>query len=207
MYETEGMRFAQTTFRPAFGRVLSIIVVAIAAAGVAGFVATGDWGGLLHFGWGLALMAVTAFALFWLPSLVVAEHEITVRNVFSTVHVPWPAILSLDTKYALTLYTPLGKVTAWASPAPNRYAGQVSASADARLPGAGLGGSIRPGDLLSTASGAAAYVIRSHWEQLRDDGHLDNPVIERGAFRRDIHWVTVCLLGALTIATVLGLLL
>jgi hypothetical protein len=201
------MRFAPTSFRPAFGKVLSIVVVVIAVAGVVGFVATGDWGGLLHFGWGLGLLAVAAVALFWLPSLDVAEHEITVRNVFSTVHVPWPAIQRIDTKYALTLYTPLGKVTAWASPAPNRYAGQVSASADARLPGAGLGGSIRPGDLLSTASGAAAYVIRSHWEQLRDDGHLDNPVIEQGAFHRDIHWVTIYLLGALAVATALGFLL
>jgi hypothetical protein len=207
MYETEGMRFAPTSFRPAFGKVLSVVVVVIAVAGVVGFVATGDWGGLLHFGWGLGLLAVAAVALFWLPSLDVAEHEITVRNVFSTVHVPWPAIQRIDTKYALTLYTPLGKVTAWASPAPNRYAGQVSASADARLPGAGLGGSIRPGDLLSTASGAAAYVIRSHWEQLRDDGHLDNPVIEQGAFHRDIHWVTIYLLGALAVATALGFLL
>lgn len=207
MYQTECMRFAPTSFRPAFGRVLSIIVVAIAAAGIAGFVATGDWTGLLRFGWGLALLALAAVALFWLPSLDVAEHEVTVRNVFSTVHVPWPAIQRIDTKYALTLYTPRGKVTAWASPAPNRYAGQVSASADSRLPGASLGGSIRPGDLLSTASGAAAYVIRAHWEQLRDDGHLETPVIEPGAFRRDIHWATIVVLGVLGVATALGFLL
>lgn len=201
------MRFAPTTFRPAFGRVLSIVVAVIALAGLVGFVVSGDWGGLLRYGWGLALLGALAVALFWLPSLSVAEHEITVRNVFSTVHVPWPAIQRIDTKYALTLYTARGKVTAWASPAPNRYAGQVSASRDASLPGAGLGGSIRPGDLLSTASGAAAYVIRSHYDQLREDGHLDNPVVEEGAYRRDIHWVTAGVLGALALATLLGWLL
>jgi Bacterial PH domain len=198
------MRFAPTTFRPAFGRVLSIMVAAIAVAGLAGFVVTGDWGGLLRYGWGLALLGVLAVALFWLPSLAVAEHEITVRNVFSTVHVPWPAIQRIDTKYALTLYTPRGKVTAWASPAPNRYASQVSASTDSRLAARGQGGSIRPGDLLNTASGAAAFVIRNHWEQLRDDGHLENPVIEEGAYRRDIHWVTIIVLAVLAAATLLG---
>ena len=201
------MRFAPTTFRPAFGRVLSIIVVAIAVAGLVGFVVSGDWGGLVRYGWGLALLAVLAVALFWLPSLAVAEHEITVRNVFSTVHVPWPAIQRIDTKYALTLYTQRGKVTVWASPAPNRYAGQVSASRDASLPGAGQGGSIRPGDLLSTPSGAAAYVIRSHYDQLVEDGHLDNPVIEEGAYRTEPHWVTIIALGALALATLLGYLL
>ncbi|CAN5282339.1 hypothetical protein BH11ACT4_BH11ACT4_20410 [soil metagenome] len=199
------MRFAPASFRPAFGRVLSVVVAAISVAGLAGFVATGDWAGLVHYGWGLVLLAVAGVALFWLPRLDVAEHEVTVRNVFSTVHVPWPAIERIDTKYALTLYTPRGKVTAWASPAPNRYAGQVAPSGDSRLPGAGLGGSIRPGDLMNTASGAAAYVIRSHWDRLRDDGHLDDPVIEDGAFRRDIHWSTIVALGVLAVATVLGI--
>ncbi len=199
------MRFAPTTFRPAFGRVLSVIVVAIAVAGILGFALTGDGNGLARFSWALAFVAVGAVALFWLPSLAVAEHEITVRNVFSTVHVPWPAIQRIDTKYALTLYTPRGKVTAWASPAPNRYASQLSASADTRLAATGQGGSVRPGDLITTASGAAAFVIRSHWEQLRDDGHLDNPTIEDGAFRRDIHWVTIGVLGVLAVATVLGI--
>lgn len=201
------MRFAPTTFRPAFGRVLSIIVVAIAVAGLAGFAVTGDLFGLVRYGWGLGLLGFAAVALFWLPSLSVAEHEVTVRNVFSTWHVPWPAIQRIDTKYALTLYTPRGAISVWASPAPNRYAGQVSSSSENRLPGKGLGGSIRPGDLLTTASGAAAYVIRNHWDQLRDDGHLDNPVVEEGALRREPHLPTILVLGALVIATVLGIVL
>ncbi len=201
------MRFAATTFRPAFGRVLSVIVVVIAVAGLAGFVVTGDIVGLLRYGWGLGLLGYAAVALFWLPSLSVAEHEVTVRNVLSTWHVPWPAIQRIDTKYALTLHTPKGAISVWASPAPNRYAGQVSASAETRLPGKGLGGSIRPGDLLTTASGAAAYVIRDHWDQLRDDGHLDNPVIEEGALRRVPHGVTIAVLSALVVATVLGIVL
>lgn len=201
------MRFADTTFQPAFGRVLSIIVVAIAVAGLVGFIVAGDGERLVRYGWGLALLGATAVALFWLPSLSVAQHEVTVRNVFSTIHVPWPAIERVDTKYALTLYTPRGKVTAWASPAPNRYAAQVTASSETRLPGAALGGSIRPGDLLSTSSGAAAYVIRTHYENLRAEGHLDNPVIDEGAFRRDIHWPVVVVLGLLAVATVLGIVL
>ena len=201
------MQFAATTFRPAFGRVLSVIVVAIAIAGLSGFVVSGDVAGLVRYGWGLALLGYAAVALFWLPSLSVAEHEVTVKNVFSTLHVPWPAIQNIDTKYALTLTTPRGRISVWASPAPNRYAGQVSASADTRVAGKVLGGSIRPGDLLTTASGAAAHVIRNHWNQLRDDGHLDNPVIEEGALRRDWHWVTIAVLGALVVATVLGFVL
>jgi hypothetical protein len=198
------MRFAPTTFRPTFGRVLSVVVAAIAVAGIVGLVATGGLVEALRYGWALALVAALAFALFWFPSVRVAVEEITVRNVFMTVHVPWSAIQNVDTKFALTLTTTDGKVTAWASPAPNRYAAQVGNTVDARLAAAATGSAIRPGDLLSTTSGATAYLIRRHWEELRDDGLAESPAL---AVRRDIHWRTIATLGALTVASVLGTLL
>lgn len=199
------MRFAPTSFRPIFGRVLSILVAIVSLAGLAGFVVAGDWPGLLRYGWGLLLLAALVFALFWFPRLDIAEHEILVRNVFASHHVPWPSIQRIDTKYALTLYTPLRKVTAWASPAPSRYASQVSNTADARLAADASGSHIRPGDLLNTTSGAAAYVIRRHWEELRDEGRLG--AVDPEAMRRDIHWPTIITLGVLAAATLLGFLL
>lgn len=199
------MRFAPTSYRSAFGRVLTVAVALVAAAGLAGFVVTGDWLGLLRYGWGLVLLAALAFALFWMPRLEIAEHEITVRNVFSTVHVPWPAVQRVDTKYALTLYTPDGKVTAWASPAPNRYTAQVGLTREARLAAEAGVANPRPGDLLSTQSGAAAYVIRRHFDDLREAGLLDAGV-EPGTLRRDVHWVTIGVLATLVAATAIGIL-
>lgn len=201
------MRFAPTTFRPVFGRVLSVIVAVMAAGGLVGFVVAGDVLGLLRGGWALLLLIALVFALFWFPRVSVAEHEVTVRNVFSTVHIPWPAILSVDTKWALTIRTPEGVVTAWASPAPNRYATQTSSQSAARVAADPMGYAPRPGDLLETESGAVAYVIRRHWEDLREAGHLDAPVLEGGRLRRDIHWVTIAVLAGLTLACVLGLVL
>jgi len=200
------MRFAPTTFRPTFGRVLSVIVAIVAAIGILGFVVAGDVVTVLRSSWGLVLMAAIAFALFWFPSVRVAVDTITVRNVFSTVHIPWAAIQNVDTKYALTITTSSGKVTAWASPAPNRYAAQVGNTTDARLAASATGHAVRPGDLLSTASGAPAYLIRRHWEELREDGVIE----ARGndiAVTRDIHRATIAVLGALTVATALGVLL
>ena len=198
------MRFAPVSFRPTFGRVLSVLTAIIAGLGLLGFVIGGDWLGLVRHGWGLLLIAAVGFALFWFPRLDMQEHAITVRNVFSTVTVPWTAIQRIDTKYALTLYTSEGKVTVWASPAPNRYASQVSSTTDTRIADQDSGGSIRPGDLIHTASGAAAFVIRRHWQQLRDDGFLDSAVVEEGSMHKRLHTVTIAVLGALTVATVLG---
>jgi hypothetical protein len=204
------VRFAPTTFRPVFGRVLAVVVAVIVLLGLGGFVVVGDWLTLSRFAWGPLLIAVGAFAMFWFPSISVAEHEVTVRNVFSTTHVPWPAIQRVDTKWALTLYVsdenrPEGrKVAAWASPAPNRYAAQVGASKDTKLAARGQGGAIRPGDLLETPSGAVAFVIRSHWEDLREQGLLDAGV-EPGSVTRDWHWPVIVTMGLLAVATVLGL--
>ncbi len=198
------MRFAPTIFRPAFGRVLSVIVVVIAATGIAGYVVAGDYVGLVRYGWGPLLLAAVALALFWFPRLGVAEHEVTVRNVFSTTHLPWPAITLVDTKWALTLHTADRKVTVWASPAPNRYASQAATRSSARVASSGF--APRPGDLLETQSGAAAFVIRHHWDDLRADGLLDAGV-EPGSVRRDIHWATIVVLAALAAATVLGIVL
>lgn len=201
------MRFAPTSFRPTFGRVLSVVTAVIAAAGLGGFVVSGDWPGLVRYGWGLLLIAAVSFAAFWLPRVDVAEHEVTVVNVFSTLHVPWPAIQRVDTQYALTLHLPEGrKITAWASPAPSRYSAQVSATRETRLAARDGATSVRPGDLLETPSGAVAFVIRSHWEDLRDEGRLDLGV-DATALRRDIHWPVIFVLGVLAVATALGLLL
>lgn len=201
------MRFAAARFRPAFGRVLSVVIVAIALSGLVGFAVASDWEGLARYSWPLLLLGTLALVFFFLPYLDVAEHEITVRNVLSTVHIPWPSIERIDTKYALTLYTNHGTVSVWASPAPSRYAGQVSAHRDVTLAAADQGGSIRPGDLLSSASGAAAFVIRQHWNDLRDDGLLDSPGAASEGYRREIHWVTIGVVAALAVATALGSLL
>jgi Bacterial PH domain len=198
------MRFAPTVFRPTFGRVLSVITAIICAAGVVGFIVGGDLGGLIRYGWGLLLIAAIAVCVLWLPSLAITESEITVRNVFTTSHVPWAAVTRVDTKWALTLYFEGGHVTAWASPAPGRYSAQVSNTSDARLAGEASGSNIRPGDLLNTDSGAAAWLIRRHWEELREDGVIDSRAPD-ATVRRDIHWVTVGTLAALTVATALGL--
>lgn len=201
------MRFAPTTFRPAFGRVLSIIVTLIAMTGIVGFVVTGDAVGLMRYGWALLLLAAVALALFWFPHLRVAEPEVTVVNVFSTIHIPWSAIERVDTKYALTLQTTSGVVTVWASPAPNRYATQAASRSAARIAGDAAGTSPRPGDLLETQSGAAAYVIRRHWDDLREDGMVQVSAGADGGVRRDIHWPTIVVLSVLSAATVLGILL
>ena len=49
-----------------------------------------------------------------------------------------------------------------------------------------------------------AYVIRRHWEELRDDGHARSAGAEPDSVRRDWHWPTIIVMAVLAVATVLG---
>ncbi len=199
------MRFQPASFRPAFGRVLTIVIAVIAAGALAGYLVAGDVLGLLRSGWWLLLMAAVVWALFWMPAVEVLEHAVIIRNPLSTWTVPWPAIQRIDTKWALTLFTERGRIEAWAAPASGRYTVFTLGPDDTKVSEtARVAGAIRPGDTLSSESGAAANHIRRHWEQLRDDGLLDAGV-EPGTLRRTPNTRTIVLLGALLAASLLGL--
>lgn len=199
------MRFQPASFRPAFGRVLTIVIAVIAAGALAGYLVAGDVLGLLRSGWWLLLMGAVVWALFWMPAVEVLEHAVIIRNPLSTWTVPWPAIQRIDTKWALTLFTERGRIEAWAAPASGRYTVFTLGPNDTKVSeSARVAGAIRPGDTLSSESGAAANHIRRHWEQLRDDGLLDGGV-ELGSLRRTPNTRTIVLLGALLAASLLGL--
>lgn len=199
------MRFQPASFRPAFGRVLTIVIAVIAVGALAGYLVAGDVLGLLRSGWWLLLMAAVVWALFWMPAVEVLEHAVIIRNPLSTWTVPWPAIQRIDTKWALTLFTERGRIEAWAAPASGRYTVFTLGPDDTKVSEtARVAGAIRPGDTLSSESGAAANHIRRHWEQLRDDGLLDAGV-EPGTLRRTPNTRTIVLLGALLAASLLGL--
>lgn len=201
------MRFQPAQFRPAFGRVLTVVIGVVAVLGMVGLVIADDLDGLLRNAVWFVLLVALTFTLYWMPAVQVLEHEVLIRNPFSTWHVPWPEIQRIDTKWALTLYTRSVRIEAWAAPSSGRYTVFTLGPDDTKVSEtARLAGSIRPGDTLSSESGAAANHIRRHWEQLRDDGLLDGAV-EPGALRREWHPRAIATLGLLAALGVLGLVL
>jgi hypothetical protein len=126
--------------------------------------------------WVYIWFAYFAWLLFWNPSVKVSDEGVVVDNIFKTHKLNWSAITRIDTKYSLTLETKDRTIQAFGAPAPSRYAGFMANKTEAEhLPessfiGKGL---VRPGDLTSSDSGVAAYIIRSHWEKLRDLNKLN----------------------------------
>jgi hypothetical protein len=191
-------------YRPAFGRVLAVVVAALGAGGLAtGLVS--DPGATWPFVAPVLLGVALVWAAYWRPAVVVSPAGVELRNVTRTIELPWPAIQRVDTKYALTLHTAYGDYAAWAAPAPSRARVTISSREDtAHLPGSSYGaGGVRPGDLASTASGQAAIIVRSRWEELRDAGLLDDPRVERARPRVRWHVGTLAAIVVLIAASAL----
>lgn len=190
------------TLRPRFGQVMTVIVALIVVAALVSFLVVGDLVGLLRSVWVLLLLAYGIWLLFWSPSVTIDPAGVVIRNLVRERRVTWPAITRIDTKYALTLYTDAGRVSAWAAPAPGRApASGVSQDDLRRLPEStyGAGGSIRPGDLPTTDSGQASLIVRMRWEELRDAGMLDDSRVEGSGVATRFLWAETLILLVLVI--------
>lgn len=193
------------TLHSRFGRVLSIVVFAACAAALVLTVVQGRWVDALQLLPVFSLVALLTWAAFWRPAVIVTAAGVTFRNVIRTIQIAWPEIRRIDTKYALTLETSHGTVSAWAAPAPGRHSVFSAVRQDgANLPESSyLAGTVRPGDLITSDSGQAAYVIRTHWERLRDDGHLDAATSEFTKLRVTWHVRTLAAVAVLIVAVLL----
>ncbi|MCC2030570.1 PH domain-containing protein [Microbacterium allomyrinae] len=201
------MSFQEVLYRPAFGRTLAVVTVVVCALGVVALIWS-DPLSALRYVWPILLAAVVVWALFWRPSLRVQEHGITVENVLRTHFVPWPSIVSIDTRYSLTLHTAQGRVSAWAAPAPSRH--RILGLAPKDFDGIGetargSSGELRPADAISTPTGNLAQLIRGRWEQLRDAGAFASGVDPEAA-TVTWHWATIAAIVVLAAATAIGLL-
>ncbi|MDQ4137316.1 MAG: PH domain-containing protein [Actinomycetota bacterium] len=169
------MVFRPASYRAGFGKVLTLGVAAVGLLALAFPAANGAWADVARNFWPVLFAVAVVWALFWAPELRLEHDSVVVRNVLRTHEVPWPAIERIDTKYAVTLYTPEAQISVWALPAPSRFAVGSMTRDDARHvreSAVGPGNLIRPGDALSTVSGAAAHALRTRWEELRDAGQL-----------------------------------
>jgi hypothetical protein len=159
-------------FQPRVSRLLAWACWAVATFGVVASVLEGGpraLAGVVP----LLFVAYLGWVLFWRPAVVVSDTAVVLENPFRVVEVPWEALVQVDTRYSLTLITPGRKYSAWAAPAPGIWGGRNAHPDHLRgLPESsyGPGKSVRPGDLKSTDSGAAAQIVRIRWQQVLESG-------------------------------------
>lgn len=189
--------------RPASGIALTIVTGVLAALGLSLFVVRGDALGVLRYGVLAIAVCYLAWLFFWYPRVRIDPSGVSVRNVLRTHHVTWPAITSVETKYALTIVTAHDRVVAWSAPAPSRYAALTNTGADVRGTYARENNrSVAVGDVPRSESGNAALHVRRAWTHLRDAGHLDSGAIEGPEIRRNWNTRVIALSATLVVAGV-----
>jgi len=183
--------------RPTSGKVLTVVIGLFAAVGLFSFVYRGEWRDALGFTPLGIVVVYLCWLLFWYPSVTVEPSGVRVRNPLRTFQVSWPAIVRIDTRYALTLFTrTTKKIVAWSAPSPSRYAGINTVRPDlsglnpnlnrkfggVEVPNDGLTppaiDSVKLGDVPRSESGLAALHVRRAWAALRDAGYLDSGVLD-----------------------------
>lgn len=116
----------------------------------------------------IAVTALTAAYLgwtyFWRPLLRIEPEAVTIVNPWHTQVVPWESLIDIETRFWLTLVTPEGSYAAHAAPAPGGRRSFRTKGDDA---------SKRASDLVTSDSGHAATILRTHWQRLVEDGALD----------------------------------
>ncbi|MET4704934.1 MULTISPECIES: PH domain-containing protein [Microbacteriaceae] len=158
----------------------------------------------------LALVNLLVWEALWRPLLVVSDEGVVVTNPFRAVQVPWNALVNIDTKFALTLFTPGRKIEVWVAPSPGRSFGYRSAAVaerEIRRTAPHSTNKVRPGDLPSSESGAAAEVVRSRWELLQVSGQIEAGVADSTTVTTRWHWYSIAALAALLVASVPALLI
>ncbi|MBX3312582.1 MAG: hypothetical protein KF916_06830 [Microbacteriaceae bacterium] len=184
--------------QPRSGKITAIVVAAFAlAAAIISISAdpANGWRSIFF----LVLISFLAWWVFWTPRIDIAEKSALIVNVFSRVSIPYPRIKLVDTRYALALTTDRGRFVAWAAPAPSQWQMMRAKAEDAKhLPETTyVDGTVRPGDLISSDSGQAAYLIRREFEK-REEITSDTPPVVR-----TWHIWQIVVTVALVVATVL----
>jgi hypothetical protein len=168
------------TYRSTFSRVLAVVTVALCGLFVVWLAVTEGGDTALRYAAPAALLGLLVWQAYWLPQVQVSDGGVELRNVWRTVHVPWPALVEVDARLGLRLVTAYGAYQAWAVPAPRRTRENRNAPTN-----------------------EAAALVTERWEELRSAGYLDDPRLERPHARTTVHRLPLSAAAALLVVSAL----
>ena len=188
------------TIRPTFSRWLAVAVVACCLLVLGAALVTGPPLDALRALAPATGVAVLAWIMLWRPLVEVSDGGVRVVNPLRTVHVPWPALIDIDTRWTLTLRTTGGVVSAFAAPAPTAISAGTAARTRHR-------GDEPAGSALLGLSGEAARVIERRRRDLTEAGYLDDVRPEGAPVTVTWNVTALALLGAALVGSALLLVL
>lgn len=152
------------------GRILAIVLSGVVLLGLITNLFAGLAGPWMASISASSLILYLLWLMFWEPHIKVSQEGLELVNIFRVHQIPWPAVVRIDTRWALEIFTENVRYSAWSAPAPGRHTGLLASKDQGEhLPESTyLAGTVRPGDLVNSESGSAAATIRRMWEERKD---------------------------------------
>lgn len=192
---------ATQEFTSGYGRVLTAAAAAIGLVAVVSVMVQDGAAEALRALPLAALLVVVVGALFWRPGVEVSDGEVVVRNVLSTVHVPWPTYRDVEYGWSLVVRTTDGDVTVFAAPRASATARRLRRGDGNRPAPAVPPPGRRVRSLQPTAESVGAAIEARH-DALVAAGHLDGAErvrVEQGlTTTRHLHVATIGVAVVLT---------
>ncbi|MFY8026368.1 MAG: PH domain-containing protein [Aquiluna sp.] len=154
-------------FRSRFGKYLTIGFGAILLLALALSIVEFGTSGLLESVVVATWLWYSCYLLLWRPNVEITDRSVVLNNLLNRIEIPLGNIQRIDTKWALEITTEQGRYVSFSAVAPGRHSSFTASRDDGSyLPETSyVAGTVRPGDLVTSDSGAVAYEIRRRLEQ------------------------------------------
>lgn len=162
--------FTSNTFVSKTNRGLAVFsAVLVVAVGIAMSLYAYGTRGYIIVAVGITWLLLTIFFSLWRPQLHAGENTLLIVNPLRTVEIDWAAVVHVDTKFALTVFTPAERFRVSCAPQPGQIAARRAMKRIDKEPNArkAISAGIRIGDIPGTESGDAAALVRDRWESWR----------------------------------------
>lgn len=153
-------------YQSRFGKYLTLIFGGVLILAIALSIAETDALGVAQTIVFAAWIWYGCYLLLWRPSVTISETDLILDNLLTKVTIPLGSIQRVDTKWALEVTTEDGRFVSFSAVAPGRHSTLTATRDDGtHLPESSyVAGSVRPGDLVTSDSGAVAYELRRRVE-------------------------------------------
>lgn len=153
-------------YQSRFGKNLTLVFGAVLILAIALSVVESDLVGVLQTVAFAAWIWYSCYLLLWRPGVMISESHLVLDNLLSKISIPLGSIQRIDTKWALEVTTEQGRFVSFSAVAPGRHSTLTTSRDDGtHLPESSyVAGSVRPGDLVTSDSGAVAYELRRRVE-------------------------------------------
>lgn len=136
-----------------------------------------------------------AYLLFVHPRIRVHDDGVEIRNPMSDHEIGWQDVLSIDTRYTLSVLVGKRRIHAWAAPGQGRYHARTMHPSEVRHLRVSDGTMIHAGESPRAHSGVAGYLVRTRYDAFNGAGNLTT--------RHEFHRTRLLLLGVALAAAVL----